>query len=87
MRSYAQRHGFSEHAMYQAAKVLRRRGVWQAARRVSQRPTPSSFVRVQAGRQAAEALAAWRIRLLNGVLLECPGPLAEGLLEAPARLR
>jgi hypothetical protein len=86
MRGYAKRHGFSEHALYQAAKVLRGCGVWQTPSRRRGRPTRASFVRLQAP-VGVPAVSSWRIRLPNGVWLEAPGPLAEGLLTALARLR
>lgn len=86
LRGYAQRHGLSEHALYQAAKDLRRRGAWPESSRV--RPgVRHSFVRVSVAAPAAEAVASWRIRLPNGVWLEGAGALDAGLLEALAGLR
>ena len=86
LRGYARRHGFSEHALYQAAKVLRGCGAWQTPARRMGRPARASFVRLQAPVGVTQSPLC-RIRLPNGVLLEAPVPLAEGLLETLARLR
>jgi hypothetical protein len=86
MRGYAARHGFSEHALYQAAKDLRRRGVWPVSSRGGTRSARVPFVRLPPAPVHAEA-PVWRVRLPNGVLLEAPVPLAEDLLTALAQLR
>jgi hypothetical protein len=94
VRAYAQRHGLSEHALYQAAKDLRRKGVLapagrtprkRAARRsvVAQGPR---FVEVKASHAAPpETPSAWRARLPNGVVVEGSGDLG-AVLEALQRL-
>jgi hypothetical protein len=88
LRGYARRHRLSEHAMYQAAKLLRRRGVLAGGvgRREAAKARPA-FVRVvREVSPAPTAAAAWRARLPNGVVLEGSGGLEAALLEALARL-
>jgi len=93
VRGYAARHGLSEHAMYQAAKVLRAKGVLGAAsdreakqtiaRRRAVRPR---FVELKvAPERTVDRAGAWRARLPNGVVIEGEGELA-GALEALGRL-
>ena len=94
VRAYAQRHGLSEHSMYQAAKDLRRKGVLAPAGRASTkrvtRRSPGAqrprFVEVQASRPApSETPSAWRARLPNGIVVEGSGDLG-AVLEALQRL-
>jgi hypothetical protein len=94
VRAYAKRRGLSEHALYQAAKELRRKGVRVPSRRASRQAAarraaavPSRFVEVQATRPAIafETPSAWRARLPNGVTIEGTGELG-GVLEALHRL-
>lgn len=84
VRAYAQRHGLSEHSMYQAAKDLRRKGVLAPAGRsstkgVARRSAVAQgprFVEVKANRPAPpETPNAWRARLPNGVVVEGSGDL------------
>ena len=85
MRGYAQRHGLSEHGMYQAAKDLRQRGVLAPGRprpSATKRPT---FVRVSPAASTIGS-SAWRVRLPNGVVLEGSDRLDSEWLEALARL-
>ncbi len=94
VRAYAQRHGLSEHAMYQAAKDLRHKGVLAPAgrtpaKRVTRRSPVAQgprFVEVKAGRSvASETPSAWCARLPNGVVVEGSGDLG-AVLEALQRL-
>jgi len=93
VRAYAKRHGLSEHALYQAAKELRRKGVLAPAQRASRRPAARAapvartrFVEVKAARPTpVEMAGAWRARLPNGVVIEGTGELG-GVLEALRRL-
>jgi len=93
VRGYAARRGLSEHAMYQAAKVLRAKGVLGAA---ADREAKQSVERRRAGRprfvelkvapeRAGDRAGPWRARLPNGVVIEGEGELA-GTLEALGRL-
>jgi len=85
MRAYAQRHGLSEHGLYQAAKDLRQRGVLGSSRprqSAAKRPT---FVKV-APAASTIGSSAWRVRLPNGVVLEGTEVLGPEWLEALARL-
>ena len=84
VRGYAKRHRLSEHALYQAAKELRQRGVLPAARPRAKKPRPT-FVKVSPAVPSAGA-AAWRVRLANGVVLEGSGVLGRELVEALAGL-
>jgi hypothetical protein len=91
MRAYAQRHGLSEHGLYQAAKDLRQRGVLAPGR-----PRRSSTKRATLGKRstfvkvapAASAIGSsvWRVRLPNGVVLEGTDRLGTEWLEALSRL-
>jgi hypothetical protein len=95
IRGYAQRHGLSEHSMYQAAKDLRRKGALApsgrkpAKRVVRGRPVAAHrrFVEVKTSRDPAPRVAAsaWRVRLPNGVVVEGSGDLG-AVLEALHRL-
>jgi len=88
VRGYASRHGLSEHAMYQAAKVLRAKGVLGTVkpgveRRRTVRPR---FVELKvAEERPVDRAGGWRARLPNGVVIESEGELA-GALEALGRL-
>ncbi len=90
VRGYAQRHGLSEHGMYQAAKDLRRRGALPASRRGrSPQQSPPTFVRIAcapAVSPIASAPSSWRVRLPNGVVIEAGETLGPAWLEALARL-
>ena len=85
VRGYAKRHGFSESAMYQAAKDLRRLGVLpkNARRRSAQKK--QAFVKVSAAVHAPSS-GAWRARLPNGIVLEGSEGLGPALLAALAAL-
>lgn len=84
IRGYAKRRRLSEHAMYQASKELRKRGVLAAGG--SRRPSKPRPTFVQVSPVVATAPPAWRARLPNGVVLEGAGALGRELLEALARL-
>ncbi len=84
IRAYAKRHGLSEQALYQAARVLRQRGVQPAGRARWEKPRPT-FVRVSPAVSSYGA-PAWRVRLANGVVLEGSGAVGRELVEALARL-
>jgi hypothetical protein len=78
LRAYARRHRLSEHALYQAAKVLRRKGAWAPCKRAARARaarTQGRFVEVRAA-AAVEAPSPWRVRLPNGVVIEGTGELA-----------
>lgn len=86
MRAYARRHRLSEHALYQASKVLRKRGVLPAGRSPRTAPKPqATFVKVSPARPPAVS-PAWRARLPNGVVLEGTETPGRELVEALARL-
>jgi hypothetical protein len=94
VRAYAKRRGLSEHALYQATKDLRRKGLLAPTGRASRKVAapraavvPARFVEVKAirGAAAVETPSAWRARLPNGVVIEATGELA-GVLEALRRL-
>jgi hypothetical protein len=86
VRAYAQRQGFSEHGMYQAAKELRKRGVLPPAPRRSKKRKSAAFVKVSPEVRPQALPRPWRVRLPNGVVLEGSGALGTELLEALARL-
>jgi hypothetical protein len=94
VRGYARREGLSEHALYQAAKDLRKKGVPLRSGRPTKAPagslaaaTRACFVEVRAKESAAVegAPSTWRARLPNGVVIEGAGGLA-GVLVALGRL-
>ena len=86
VRAYAKQRGFSEHAMYQATKVLRRRGVLPAhSRRPRKAQTVPAFVKVPAAVRPTSS-GTWRARLPNGIVLEGSEGLGRELLEALAAL-
>ncbi len=69
-KAYAQEHGLSYHALYQAKKRLRKLGSWPSAS-TSLKRTPVSFARVAVSEQSAPTTAgACRLRLAEGVTLE-----------------
>ena len=84
IRAYAKRHGLSEQALYQAARVLRQRGVQPTGRHRSEKPRPM-FVKVSPAVPSSGA-PAWRVRLANGVVLEGSGAVGRELVEALAGL-
>jgi len=84
VRAYAKRHGLSQHAMYQAAKDLRKLGALPAGGRRRPAKPRSSFVQVSPGTPTASL--AWRARLPNGIVLEGAGGLGRELVEALAGL-
>jgi len=86
VRAYAQRQGFSEHGMYQAAKELRKLGVLPPAPRRSKKGKSAAFVKVSPAVRPRALPSPWRVRLPNGVVLEGNGALETELLEALARL-
>lgn len=69
--AYAEEHGFQVRTMYDAKKVLVKKGVLP---RTQQAP----FQRVQV--QAETAAAEWRVRMPNGVLVEFSGGIDRGSL-------
>jgi hypothetical protein len=69
--AYAAEHGFQVRAMYDAKKVLVRKGV---LRRTHQ----ARFQRVQL--KAETAATEWRVRLVNGVSVEFSGSIDAGSL-------
>ncbi|MEB2346707.1 MAG: hypothetical protein OZ948_18450 [Deltaproteobacteria bacterium] len=83
VRAYARRHRLSEHALYQAAKELRRKGHWapsERARRARTARTQGRFVEVRAATAATvEPPSRWRAQLPNGVVVEGAGELAAAL--------
>jgi len=89
VRAYAKRHELSEHALYQAAKGLRRKGVLAPSGRASKASATAGrarFVEVRAtGPAAPEVPSRWCVRLPNGVVIEGTGELG-GTLAALARL-
>jgi len=85
VRAYAKRHGFSEQAMYQASKELRRRGLLPASRRGRSAEKKPSFVKVSTAMRSTSS-GSWRARLPNGVVLEGSEGLGAELLEALAAL-
>jgi hypothetical protein len=84
VRAYARRHRLSEHALYQAAKELRRKGAWAPSRRAGRKQ--ARFVEVRAAAAATvKPPTPWRAQLPNGVVIEGAGELA-GTLAMLARL-
>ena len=69
--AYAAEHGFPVRAMYDAKKVLVRKGVLPRTRGVR-------FQRAQT--TAASSDSEWRIRLPNGVSVDFSGPVDAGTL-------
>lgn len=81
LRAYARRHRLSEHALYQAAKGLRRKGAWAPSRRTAGAASArrqARFVEVRTS-TPNEAPSPWRARLPNGVVIEGTGELAGAL--------
>jgi hypothetical protein len=78
IKAYAKHHGLSVHAMYQAAKELRRRGALPRAAH-SRTADRASFVRVCAPLSGS---AAWRVRFASGAVLEGTGSLSSESLTA-----
>lgn len=68
---YAAANGLQARAMYGGKKALVRKGVLPA-------PQPRRFQRVKTASVAVDS--EWRIRLLNGVLVEFSGTVAAGSL-------
>ncbi len=92
MRGYAARKGLSEHALYQAAKELRRKGALPPVnrtrgKRVAKRTAEARprFVEVKTAGAAPRESAAWRAHLPNGVVIEGSTGLVEAV-EALSRL-
>ena len=85
VRGYAKRHELSEHAMYQAAKDLRQRGLLPASPRGRSKAKKSAFVKVSPGTRSTPS-RTWRARLPNGVVLEGSGAVGRELVEALAAL-
>jgi hypothetical protein len=85
VRAYAKQHGLSEHAMYQAAKELRQRGLLPASRRRRSGAKKPSFVKVSPAVRSMSS-GTWRARLPNGIVLEGSDGLGPELLEALAAL-
>jgi len=93
MRAYARRRRLSEHALYQAAKALRRKGALAPSapgskKGAASRPAVAGarFVEVKAApTPAGETTGSWRARLPNGVVIEGSGELGR-VLEALGRL-
>jgi len=79
IRAYARRRRLSEHALYQAAKELRRRGVLRGKSR-GPGVSAASFLKVETPVRAGGE-SAWRLRLPNGVWLEGSPPLSGEALE------
>lgn len=71
--AYAAEHGFQVRAMYDAKKVLVRKGVLP-------RTHQARFQRVQT--KAVRADTEWRVRLANGVSVEFSGNVDAGSLSA-----
>ena len=69
--AYAAEHGFPARAMYDAKKVLVRKGVLPRTQGVR-------FQRTQT--TAASSDSEWRIRLPNGVAVDFSGPVDAGTL-------
>lgn len=86
VRGYARRRRLSEAAMYQAAKDLRKRGVWPKTPRPRGKARRQAFVRVSPAAAGSAAAGTWRARLPNGVVLEGAGAPDRALLEALAGL-
>lgn len=92
VRGYAARRGLSEHAMYQAAKVLRAKGMLGATAGRERTPAAAGhravrprFVELKvAEERSVDRAGTWRARLPNGVVIEGEGELA-GALEALGR--
>ena len=84
LKAYAQRHGFSVDALYQAKKEARRQGLIPAYRRpntseMRKPPTasPTGFVKVVRRTDAPDAQGtAWRLRFAGGEVLESSTPLS-----------
>lgn len=69
--AYAAEHGFPVRAVYDAKKVLVRKGVF----------TRTQGVRFQRAQTTAVGSdSEWRIRLPNGVAVDFPGPVDAGIL-------
>jgi hypothetical protein len=97
LKVYAQRHGLSVDALYQARKEARRQGLIPPYRRPSTGKAgsalttrPSRFVRAVRRKHAPAALGTtWRLRFSGGEVLECDAPLtadvAHLLLESLGR--
>ena len=96
LKHYAERKGLSIHALYQAKKSLRKKGVLpphdrpQAKGRAASaacRPAPRFVEAVRRG-EVREAVVAWRLRLPCGVIFESHTPLAtEEVLQLVESLR
>ena len=69
--AYAAEHGFQVRAMYDAKKVLVRKGVLP-------RTHQARFQRVQLKAETADS--EWRVRLVNGVSVEFSGSIDAGSL-------
>jgi hypothetical protein len=81
LKSYAERKGISVHALYQAKKVAREKGILPPHRKgkaplaSSRRRRPARFVKAVQCVEAREAGAAWRLRLPGGAVFESMAPL------------
>ncbi len=83
LRIYAQRHGLSVDALYQAKKEARRRGLIAPYRRQgtgrrksSPAASPSRFVKVVRRLDTPAQGPAWRLRFVGGEVLESDTPLS-----------
>ena len=86
LKTYAARQGISVHALYQAKKEARQRGLWPAhgtpkTRAVrAKRPKTTGrpgFVEAISAPASATLDCAWRIRLRSGDVLESSAPLTD----------
>jgi hypothetical protein len=88
LRAYAKRHGLSEYGLYEAARVLRQRGVLAPGRPRRSAAKPPTFVKVTPAVSTVSPIGSspWRVRFPNGVVLEGTDRLGTEWLEALARL-
>jgi transposase-like protein len=78
LKAYAAQHGISVHALYQAKKQARKRGLLPAHGSQKARPKRSPrprFVQAIASPVDSAPALAWRLRLRSGDVLESSTPL------------
>ncbi len=87
LKQYAERKGLSIHSLYQAKKMLRKKGALAPARKLRAASRGGSSRRKARSRHFVEAVpaihagatpareAAWRVRLPGGVVFESSTPL------------
>ncbi len=95
LKTYAERHGISVHALYQAKKVARKKGLLPPHRSARSTPSqrmsarPPRFVEARTTTSMTPATRpTWRIRFASGDVLESDAPLSmDDVVRLAVRMR